>query len=267
MSTDKYDPRYVSRFYDNYGDREWQRFEQEAGPANLANLHLHTHYLRRFIRPGDDVLDIGAGPGRFTIEMARIGARITVGDISPVQLEMNRQKVEEAGLQGAVVARQVMDVTDLSPLPSATYDSAVCYGAVLSYLFDRAGDALEELLRVTKPGGYVLLSVMSLLGGTRAFLPGVLKLTEQLGVEVVYQVNSTGDLDGEVVGGHKAHMYRWSELEALLQAHHCEIVAASASNFLPRQHPEAVQQAMSDPQTWEARLDWELDFCKEPGAI
>lgn len=267
MSTDKYDPKYVSRFYDNYGEREWQRFEQEAGPANLANLHLHTHYLRRFIRPGDHVLDIGAGPGRFTIEMARIGARITVGDISPVQLEMNRQKVEEAGFEGAVVARQVMDVNDLSALPSATYDAAVCYGAVLSYLFDRAGDALEELLRVTKPGGYVLLSVMSLLGGTRAFLPGVLKLTEQLGVEVVYQVNSTGDLDGEVVGGHKAHMYRWSELEALLRAHYCEIVAASASNFLTLQHPEAVQQAMSDPQIWEALLDWELDFCKEPGAI
>jgi SAM-dependent methyltransferase len=268
MTTDKYeyDPQYVSRFYDDYGEREWQRFEQEAGPANLASLHLHTHYLRRFVRPGDHVLDIGAGPGRFTVEMARIGARVTVGDISPVQIEMNRQKVEEAGFEGAIVARQVMDVTNLSALPSATYDAAVCYGGALSYLFGRAGYALEELLRVTKPGGYVLLSVMSLLGGTRAFLPGVLELTGRVGLDVAYHVNSTGNLDGVVAGGHKAHMYRWSELESLLLSHHCEIVAASASNFLTLQHPEAVQQAMSDPQTWQALLDWELDFCKEPGA-
>lgn len=264
--TEKYDPQYISRFYDDYGEREWQRFEQEAGPANLASLHLHTHYLRRFIRPGDHVLDIGAGPGRFTIEMARIGARVTVGDISTVQLDMNRQKVEEAGFEGAVVDRQVMDVTDMSALPNATYDAAVCYGGTLSYVFGRAGDALEELLRVTRPGGYVLLSVMSLLGTTRAFLPGVLKLTEQVGLDVAHHVNRTGDLDGVVAGGHRCHMYRWAELESLLLAHHCEIVAASASNFLTLQHPDAVQQAMSDPQTWQALLAWELDFCKEPGA-
>jgi hypothetical protein len=98
-------------------------------------------------------------------------------------------------------------------------------------------------------------------------LPGVLKLTEQVGLEVVDHVNSTGNLDGVVAGGHKCHMYRWSELESLLQTHHCEIVAASASNFLTLQHPEAVQQAMYDPQTWQALLAWELDFCKEPGAI
>jgi SAM-dependent methyltransferase len=265
--TGKYDPNYISRFYDEYGDREWQRFEQEAGPANLVNLHVHSHYLRRYIQSGDHVLDVGAGPGRFTIEMARIGARVTVGDISPAQLEMNSQKVGEAGLESAVVARQVMDVVDLSALPTGTFDAAVCYGGALSYVLDRAGEALEELLRVTKSGGYVLLSVMSLLGSTRALFPGVLKAAEQLGLGVVYQVNSTGDLDGERIGGHRCHMYRWAELEALLRAHGCEIVAASASNFLSLQDAEAVQSAMADPQTWQALLDWELDFCKEPGAL
>jgi SAM-dependent methyltransferase len=265
--TEKYDPHYISRFYDDYGDREWQRFEQEAGPANLVSLYVHSHYLHRFIRSGDHVLDVGAGPGRFTIEMARMGARVTVGDISPTQLEMNRQKVVEAGLEGAVVARQVMDVVDLSALSTGACDVAVCYGGALSYVLDRAGEALEELLRVTKPGGYVLLSVMSLLGTTRALLPGVLKVAEQLGLGVVYQVNSTGDLDGERIGGHRCHMFRWSEFEALLRAHGCEIVAASASNFLTLQNVEAVQSAMADPQTWQAILAWELDFCKEPGAL
>ncbi|MDQ3704696.1 MAG: class I SAM-dependent methyltransferase [Chloroflexota bacterium] len=265
--TDKYDPNYISRFYDNYGEREWQRFEQEAGAANLVNLHLHTHYLRRFIQPDSHVLDVGAGPGRFTIEMARIGASVTVGDISSVQLEMNRRRLEEAGLEGSVVARQVMDVTDLSAIPDGTYDAAVCYGGALSYVFDRAGQALEELLRVTKPGGYVLLSVMSLLGSTNAFLTGVLKVAEEFGLEATNRVNSTGDLYGEISGGHQCHMFRWSELEALLKAHHCEIVAASASNFLSLHNKETAQQAMADPQLWQTLLAWELDYCKEPGAL
>lgn len=265
--TEKYDPSYISRFYDNYGEREWQRFEQEAGAANLVNLHLHTHYLRRFIQPGDHVLDVGAGPGRFTMEMARIGARVTVGDISPVQLEMNRQRLEEAGLEGSVVARQVMDVTNLSAMPDGTFDAAVCYGGALSYVFDRAAQALEELLRVTKPGGYVLLSVMSLLGSTNAFLAGVFKVAEEFGLEATNRVNSSGDLYGEIAGGHQCHMFRWSELEALLRAHRCEIVAASASNYLSLHNKEAAQQAMSDPQLWQTLLAWELDYCKEPGAL
>ncbi|HEX8597672.1 MAG TPA: class I SAM-dependent methyltransferase [Chloroflexia bacterium] len=265
--TKKYDPNYISRFYDNYGEREWQRFEQEAGAANLVNLHLHTHYLRRFIQPGDHVLDVGAGPGRFTIEMAGIGARVTVGDISPVQLEMNRRRLEEAGLEGSVVARQVMDVTDLSAIADGTFDAAVCYGGALSYVFDRAGQALEELLRVTKPGGYVLLSVMSMIGSTNAFLAGVFKATEEFGLEAANRVNSTGDLYGEIAGGHYCHMFRWSELEALLRAHHCEIVAASASNYLSLHNKETAQQARSDPQLWQTLLAWELDYCKEPGAL
>jgi hypothetical protein len=123
------------------------------------------------------------------------------------------------------------------------------------------------LLRVTKPGGYVLLGVMSLLGSTNAFLPGVFQVIERFGLEVAHHVNSTGDLYGDYANGHHCHMFRWSELEALLRAHRGEIVAASASNFLSLHNREAVQQAMSDPRLWQALLDWELDFCKEPGAL
>ena len=46
--------------------------------------------LDDFVSAGDRVLEVGAGPGRFTIELATIGATIVVGDVSEVQLELNR---------------------------------------------------------------------------------------------------------------------------------------------------------------------------------
>lgn len=81
----RYDAARAAAFYDAYGDREWTRFhDSRTGEASLA---IHTEYLRRFIAPGDHVLDVGAGPGRFTLELARLGARVTVADLSRVQLE------------------------------------------------------------------------------------------------------------------------------------------------------------------------------------
>ena len=64
-----YDPERTATFYDEYGDREWRRFED--GPNTRASLEVHMHYLRRFVRKGDRVLGAGAGPRRFTIELAR----------------------------------------------------------------------------------------------------------------------------------------------------------------------------------------------------
>ena len=65
-------------------------------------------------------------------------------------------------------------------------------------------------------------------------------------------------------------MFRWSEFEALLSKHSCEIVADSASNFLSLGNDEALSIIASDPAksaTWQAFLSWETEYCKEPGAL
>ncbi len=69
---EKYDPEHISRFFDEYGESEWERLEVDA-PARVS-FHLHRRYLRRYIRRGDYILEAGAGAGRFTMELARLGA-------------------------------------------------------------------------------------------------------------------------------------------------------------------------------------------------
>lgn len=266
MGGTKYDAGWISRYYDAYGEREWERFA--ASPADRVSLHLHRRYLRRYVRPGDRVLEAGAGPGRFTIELARIGAAITVGDISPGQLAINAEKVAAAGCEGRVVERAPLDIIDLARFPDGSFDAAVCYGGPLSYVFDRADEALAGLLRVTRPGGHVLLSVMSLAGGTARFLEGVLAIARQRGPAAVQGVIDTGDLHGEAASnGHHCHMFRWSELAALFTRHPCRVVAASAANFLSIRPDEALREIADDPALWAAFLGWEEDFCREPGAL
>jgi SAM-dependent methyltransferase len=257
-----YDPEHTARHYDAYAGREWERHD-ESWMARTS-FAVHCAHLAEFVRLGDVVLDAGAGPGRFTIELAKLGARVHVGDLSPVQLELNEQRVTEAGHEDAVEARTLLDICDLSELVDNSFDAVVCFGGPVSYALDRAPVAVGELCRVTRPGGHVLVSVMSLLGALRRFLPAALEISRTFGTEHNAQIVRTGDLPRDINDGHECHMYRWSELRSLLEPHG-EIVGASATNFVTAQ-PDDLLDGATDAERAQI-LGWELELCREPGAL
>ena len=258
-----YDPIGIRRFYDQFGEGEWKRLEIDARARVI--LHVHRWYLTQFINAGDRVLEAGAGPGRFTIELAKLGARVTVGDISPQQLELNHTKVEEAGLEAQVEARVQLDIVDCSQFPSESFDSAVCYGSPLSYVLGSADDALGEMIRVTKRGGYLLVSVAARLN---IYLPWLIEFVRSDGIDVADRYIATGEPDTAGDSGQPMHCYTWPEFEALLQRHSVELVAASASNFLAKiENIPLLEEIEQDPGFWDAFLRWEVACCKEPGVL
>jgi ubiquinone/menaquinone biosynthesis C-methylase UbiE len=264
---EKYDPRHIGRSFDEYGEREWERLHADA-PARVS-FYLHRRYLRSYLKRGDRVLEVGAVTGRFTIELAKLGADVIVGDVSAGQLELNREKVAEAGCEERVLSRELMDVTDLSRFSNESFDAVVCYGGPMSYVFDRADAAVGEMLRVTRSGGYVLLSVMSLAGATRRFLGEIFELYREVGMEAFQRIVQGYDqYNASAPGGHRCRMYSWRDLKALLERHPCEIVAASAANFLSVQNEEllaAVRQ--EDVRFWRTLLWWEARLCEQPGVL
>ena len=254
----KYDPAHVASFYDEYGEQEWTRFDDGRTPA--PSLEVHFAQLRRYVNEGDRVLDVGAGPGRFTLELARIGAEISVVDISPGQLELNKQRLAAEGLGERITEHVVADVRDLGQWSDDTFDAAVCFGGPLSYVLDEAEPAVRELVRVTKPGGHVLLSVMSLVGAVTHFLPILLDLVRRDGVAKNDDIIRTGLLSDEPDYGHlPMKLFRWSELQELL-SRHGTVVGASAAGLLPAASPE-------EPDLREFLVRTELALAEEPGAL
>jgi ubiquinone/menaquinone biosynthesis C-methylase UbiE len=254
----KYDPARVASFYDEYGELEWTRFEDGRTPA--PSVDVHVEQLGRVVRSGDRVLDIGAGPGRFTIELARLGAHVVAADVSPRQLELNRERVAAAGFEDQIEARVVADVTDLSRWDDASFDATVCFGGPLSYALERAEEGVAELARVTKPGGHVIVSVMSLVGAITHFLPILLDLVRRDGASKSDDIVRTGLLPEEPDYGHLAmKLFRWSELEKLLSTHGT-IVGASAAGLLAAEQPE-------EPEVKAFLARTELALAEEPGAL
>jgi SAM-dependent methyltransferase len=249
-------------YYDVLGRAEWDRLV--ASPRARVSLELHRRLLARLIEPGWRVLELGAGPGRFTIGLAELGASVVVSDISPVQLALNEEQVREAGWEAAVEARRLLDIADLSSLPDGAFDAAVAFGGPLSYTFDRAEHALAECLRVTRPGGVVLASVMSAVGSVRQFLGGVVDEIDRFGVDVIDGVIRTGE---QRHVPHQCRMFRWREIQAMVSRLPCELLVASASNAASSGDPAAVERLERDPERWARFLDWESELAQEPGAL
>ena len=259
----QYNPKQVAAFYDTYSEKEWHRLTKD--PAALVSFYIHQHYLQKYVRARDLVLELGAGAGRFTIELAKLGASIAVGDISAEQLRLNQKYVGKYKYEAAIASRLQLDIIDLSIFEANTFDTIVCYGGALSYVLDEANTALTQMRRVLKPEGHLLVSVMSLIGTTQKFFESVTE--EPDFTQLVYQVNQNGLLDRSESDKNSLKMYRAKELRQLLESNEFEVVKMSASNCLSLNRNEFLEQKLQNTDAWSDFLNWELDFCGSDGCL
>jgi len=258
-----YDRPAVAAYFDQLAEGEWQRFDKYA--LGAVHEHIHNLYLERLVPPGSRVLEIGAGPGRFTQTLHRLGCRIVVADISDVQLALNRRYGSENGFAKSVEAYEKLDICDLTALPNASFDVVVAYGGPLSYVFERRDDAVESCRRVLKPGGVLLASVMSLWGTLHRHLA----VLRDLPLWSVKSVVESGDLtpENDPTSPHKCHMFQSAELARLVERHGFVVEALAASNALSTNLEPLLLELRQQPDRWQALLDLEAQATAQPGYV
>ncbi|RCK71387.1 methyltransferase domain-containing protein [Desertihabitans brevis] len=108
-------------------------------------------YLLDRLRPGLSLLDVGAGPGTLTADLAE---RVAPGPVTALEATPAALEVTRAGLAGRGVAAELVvgDVHALD-LPDDTFDVVHAH-QVLQHVADPVR-ALAEMARVARPGGVV----------------------------------------------------------------------------------------------------------------
>jgi ubiquinone/menaquinone biosynthesis C-methylase UbiE len=109
-------------------------------------------YLLSELKPGQDLLDVGCGPGTITTDLARAVSpgRVTAVDSSAEVLARAESAAADAGVVGAV-----FEVADVHALPYADDSFDVVHAhQVLQHVADPV-QALREMRRVCRPGGVV----------------------------------------------------------------------------------------------------------------
>jgi SAM-dependent methyltransferase len=124
---------------------------------------LTVDYERLGARPGELLLDLGAGNGRHAYEAFRRGIRVVAADFNHADMVECRtmcgamEAVGEAPA-GGLAAATVADGQSL-PFPDATFDRIIA-AEVMEHIPDDEA-AAAELARVLKPGGTVAVTVPS----------------------------------------------------------------------------------------------------------
>lgn len=131
-------------------DKIAEGFDRYVAPqeADLANEALTVAGLK----PGERFLDVAAGTGGLSLPAARRGAHVVATDWSPAMIEQFEARVREEGLQNA--KGRVMDCHDLE-FDDDSFDVTGSQFGVM--LVPDQPLALREMVRVTRPGGRVLM--------------------------------------------------------------------------------------------------------------
>ncbi|MCU7549966.1 class I SAM-dependent methyltransferase [Chitinophagaceae bacterium LB-8] len=118
-----------------------------------TEIWLANEALKRVGLQADHAfLDVAAGCGGLSLPAARLGAKVLATDWSPEMIRLFERRVREEGLSNA--KGQVMDGHQLE-LENNLFDVTGSQFGVM--LFPDLLKALKEMVRVTKPGGRILL--------------------------------------------------------------------------------------------------------------
>jgi ubiquinone/menaquinone biosynthesis C-methylase UbiE len=104
------------------------------------------------IKAGDRFLDVASGTGGLSLPAARLGVEVLATDWSAAMIEQFQARVRNEGLSNA--EGRVMDCHALD-LPDNSFDVTGSQFGVM--LVPDQPRALREMVRVTKPGGHVLV--------------------------------------------------------------------------------------------------------------
>lgn len=160
-------------------EKAWRPLFTRGFSAGRSSTADYDRALRHYLaRPGErTVLDVACGPGNYSEDLSRglTGDGRYVGvDFSPAmvaQAVRNHRRPRVSFLRA--------DARSL-PFADGGFDSVVCLAAL--YLIPDPFDVIDELVRVTRPGGEVILFATVRSGPST--LPGITGLVSLTGLRI-----------------------------------------------------------------------------------
>ena len=139
--------QYITDFYNHYD--EDARLSLRHGSVEFLTT---MRYIQTYIKPGFRILEIGAGTGRYSHALARLGYTVDAVELVPHNIEVFCSHM----LPAEHITITQGNALDLSAFSDNQYDITLLLGP-LYHLYTKKDkrQALGEAIRVTKQGGII----------------------------------------------------------------------------------------------------------------
>ena len=138
------------------GFNEWGRLESPTGRLEFERT---LAYILDTLEERSDVLDLGGGPGRYTLALAREDHTVSLVDLSAELVDQARNHVAKADLASRIPLVAQGRAEDLSEHESNSFDAVLALGPFYHLIEkSRRVRAAEEVMRVLRPGGVAFVA-------------------------------------------------------------------------------------------------------------
>lgn len=138
---------YLIDFYNNYD--EDSRLALKHGSVEFLTT---MHYIEKYIKSGDHILEIGAGTGKYSHTLARQGYTVDALELVEHNIEIFNKNTESD--ENITITQG--NAMDLSSFSDSQYDITLLLGPLYHlYSIEDKRQAISEAIRVTKQGGII----------------------------------------------------------------------------------------------------------------
>lgn len=139
----------IEKHYNKHN--EHRRLGQRHG---IVEFETTMHHLHRFLKPGQQIFDIGAGTGRYTSALMAEGYSVKAVELVRRNIELFLKHEPAADVvQG--------DARNMPFIPTASADVTLLLGPLYHLFGDEEKlKALREAKRITKPGGLIFVAYL-----------------------------------------------------------------------------------------------------------
>ncbi|MCL1822973.1 MAG: methyltransferase domain-containing protein [Oscillospiraceae bacterium] len=153
----------VKAHYDADPQKEWDRLA--GGKYGKFEFRIAAHFMDKYIKPGDSVLDIGGGTGRYSIWLAQKGCDVALFDLSEQSIEFAEKKAKEYNVGLKTFAGDARYIS-ANPKLAKKYDHVLVMGPLYHLINENDRIAvLKGAISHLKKGGTLFVSFISLIGG------------------------------------------------------------------------------------------------------
>jgi SAM-dependent methyltransferase len=256
--------RIVKEWFTGGASHEWRRLRQS--PYHQIEFMITTYFLKKYLPKHGLVLDAGAGPGRYSIELVRQDYNVAVLDLVPEMLRLAKKKAKQAGVFGKISQFIEGSIEDLSMFTDETFDSVLCLGGALNHLLGtkQRERAAGELVRVAKKDAPVLVSVISRIGLLKSMLtrfPDEMEYAEHHWKVGNYIPGFQGK------GFTAAHWFLPEELQALFEGQGLRIIETAGLEGLSSHHEKETNKLYKDQEKWKTWTEILLQTCTHPSVV